>query len=78
MEFVEKFGVAANILVLVLSLVTVFAGVRMLQLRSYGWVLTGIFLAMIPCLSGCYCLGIPLGIWALVVINRPAIKASFD
>jgi GYF domain 2 len=78
MEFVDKFGVVTNILVLVLSLVTVFAGVRMLQLRSYGWVLTGIFLAMIPCLSGCCCLGIPLGIWALVVINRPAIKASFD
>ncbi|MSU31319.1 MAG: DUF4339 domain-containing protein [Pedosphaera sp.] len=78
MEFVEKFGVVTNILVLALSLVTVLAGVRMLQLRSYGLVLTGIFLAMMPCLSGCCCLGIPLGIWALIVIIKPAIKASFD
>jgi hypothetical protein len=77
MKFVEQYGSVSNVLVLVLSAVTILAGVRMMQLRSYGLVMAGVILSMIPCCSGCCCLGIPFGIWALVVLNRPSVKASF-
>lgn len=77
MKFVEQYGSVSNVLVLALSVVTILAGVRMMQLRSYGLVMTGVILSMIPCCSGCCCLGIPFGIWALVVLNRPSVKASF-
>jgi hypothetical protein len=32
---------------------------------------------MIPCLSPCCCLGLPIGIWALVVLLDNNVKASF-
>ena len=77
MKFVEQYGSVSNVLVLALSAVTILAGVRMMQLRSHGLVMTGVILSMIPCCSGCCCLGLPFGIWALVVLNRPSVKASF-
>jgi hypothetical protein len=34
-------------------------------------------IAIIPCFGPCCCLGIPVGIWALVVINKPEVKSAF-
>jgi hypothetical protein len=34
-------------------------------------------LAMVPCLTPCCFLGLPVGIWALVVLNRAKIKSEF-
>ena len=73
----ETFAVPINALTLILSLVTLLAGVRMLQRRSYGLVMTGVILAIIPCFSACCCLGLPFGIWALVVLSNAEVKAAF-
>jgi hypothetical protein len=35
-------------------------------------------MALIPCLGPCYILGIPAGIWALVVLARPEVREAFD
>jgi hypothetical protein len=32
---------------------------------------------MIPYISPCCCLGLPIGIWALVVLNNEQVKSSF-
>jgi hypothetical protein len=53
------------------------AGVKMLQRRAYGLVMTGVILGMIPCLSGCCCIGLPFGIWALIVLSNPEVRNSF-
>jgi hypothetical protein len=42
---------------------------------SYGMALAGSIVAVIPCVSPCICW--PFGIWALVVLNDPDVKASF-
>jgi hypothetical protein len=35
-------------------------------------------LAMIPCFTSCCCLvGLPIGIYALVVLNKPEVKSAF-
>jgi hypothetical protein len=34
-------------------------------------------LVMIPCLSPCCILGIPIGIWGLIVLMDPNVKAAF-
>jgi hypothetical protein len=39
--------------------------------------MTACILAMIPC-SACCLLGIPLGIWGLVVINNPEVRGAFS
>lgn len=73
----ETFAVPINALTLILSLVTLLAGIRMLQRRSYVLVMTGVILAIIPCFSACCCLGMPFGIWALVVLSNAEVKAAF-
>ena len=74
---VEAYTLPLNLLALILSLVTLLAGIRMLQRRSYGLVMTGVVLGMLPCLSACCCTGLPFGIWALVVLSDPEVKNSF-
>ena len=62
---------------LVVSAVVIFGGVKMRQLQSWGLALTASVLAMIPLLGPCCCIGLPIGIWALVVLNKTEVKAAF-
>ena len=39
--------------------------------------MTATILAMIPCISPCCLLGLPVGIWSLVVLLDENVKASF-
>jgi hypothetical protein len=65
-------------LVLVASLFVVLAGIRMMQHGSYGLAIFGSILALIPCVtSPCCILGIPFGIWSLVVLMSPEVKTTF-
>ena len=34
-------------------------------------------IAMVPCISPCCLVGLPIGIWALVVLMKPEVKAAF-
>jgi hypothetical protein len=55
----------------------VIAGaICMLRLRLYAMGMTGAIVGMVPC-SSCCVLGLPMGIWALVVLNRPEVKDAF-
>jgi predicted Zn finger-like uncharacterized protein len=55
----------------------VIAGsICMLRLRVYPLAMTGAIVAMLPC-TGCCLVGLPLGIWALVVLQRPEVKNAF-
>lgn len=76
MKTMEAFNLPLNLVLLLMSLVTLMAGIRMLQRRSYGLVMTGVILGMLPC-TCCCCLGLPFGIWALVVLSNPEVKNSF-
>jgi hypothetical protein len=73
----EPLTIPLNLLTLLLGIVTLLAGVKMLQRRAYGLVMTGVILGMIPCLSGCCCIGLPFGIWALIVLSNPEVRNSF-
>jgi predicted Zn finger-like uncharacterized protein len=49
---------------------------KMKKLESFGLAMTASIVAMLPC-NGCCLLGLPFGIWALVVLNRPEVKDAF-
>lgn len=65
------------ILGMAISVAILMAGYRLKRLRSFGLVMTGTVLAMLPC-STCCCLGLPLGIWILVLTSRHEIKSQFE
>ncbi|HEX5754319.1 MAG TPA: hypothetical protein VFZ09_49510 [Archangium sp.] len=55
-----------------------FGGLQMTKFRMYGVALAASIVAMVPCFSCCCCaIGVPVGIWALVVLSRPEVKAAF-
>lgn len=76
MESGQTWATPMGVLTGVLSLVVLLGGIRMLQRRSYGLAMTGAIVSMLPC-SCCCCLGLPFGIWALVVLSNPEVKNSF-
>ena len=74
---IEPFNLPLNLLALILSSLTLVAGIKMLQRRSYGLVMAGVIIGMIPCLSGCCCTGLPFGIWTLIVLSNEEVRKSF-
>lgn len=62
-------GMIGNCLVLM-------AGLMMKKLKSWGLCLTGSIFAIV--MNGCCCVGMPLGIWALIVLSNRDVKAGFE
>jgi predicted Zn finger-like uncharacterized protein len=69
-------GVFGSVMYLVWGSLITFGSLKMKQLNSYGLAMTASILAMIPC-GNCCLLGLPFGIWALIVICKPEVKDAF-
>jgi len=54
-----------------------FGAIRLKQLRSFGMVMVGCIFAMLPCFNACCLLGLPFGIWVLVVIHDEHVRRHF-
>jgi len=63
-------GVASSCLV-------AYAGLQMQKLQNRTLCMVASVLAMIPCFSPCCPLGLPIGIWALIVLNKSDVRAAF-
>jgi hypothetical protein len=57
--------------------ILITSGNFMRKLQRYGRAKAGAIVAMIPC-SACCLLGLPFGIWSLVVLSKPEIKSAFQ
>ena len=77
-----NFGLAMNAGIAILSILVapliIFGAVKMLKSTSFKWSKTSAILAMIPLVSCCFVVGIPIGIWSLIVLHRPDVKAFFN
>ena len=60
-----------------MNLAIAVGAVSMIRLRNYRSAYTAAILSVIPICSPCLLLGIPFGIWAIVVLNRPEVKQRF-
>lgn len=76
--FGNLFAFGFYAITLLVSIAVIACSVRMRKLDSYAMAMTGSILACIPCLSPCFVLGIPFGIWALVVINQQDVRDAFQ
>lgn len=68
---------AVFVLFLIINAVGLFGAIKMMKLQSWGLALTGTILLMIPCYTNCFIVGLGIGIWALIVLNKPEVKAAF-
>ena len=68
--------VVSAIIGAVLHVVVIVGGVKMKNLDSYAFAMAASIIAMLPC-SCCCPVGLPLGIWSLVVLSDGGVKAAF-
>ena len=70
-------GIAASLLVA--TLIVIAGGVRMLQLRSYGFCVLASLVAAAPFISPSCCCGVGgiVGAWSIAVLVIPAVRLAF-
>ena len=58
---------------------SIYSALQMMNARKHGFAVTS---AIITILSGFFpifiLIGLPIGIWALIVLQKPEIKSAFD
>jgi hypothetical protein len=67
----------SSIIGIAVSGLILFGGLKMRKLENYGLAMTASIVAMIPCISPCCLIGLPIGIWAVVVLSKPEVKGAF-
>jgi DNA-directed RNA polymerase subunit RPC12/RpoP len=68
--------IIAGLLIILINGVVINGAVQMIRLQSWNSAKMSAGLAIVPCSA--LCLNIPLGIWALVVLNQPDVKRLFQ
>ncbi len=71
-------GVMFSVIGIVMAVVVFMGASKMKNAESYGFAMAAAIIAMIPCVSPCCLFGLPLGIWALIVLLKPEVKAAFQ
>lgn len=69
-------AVVLGLLRLAMSGVITFGAIKMRSLQGYGLSMAAAIISIIPC-NACCCITLPVGIWALVILMKPEVKASF-
>ena len=77
-QFGGTFGAVAGIISIAIGLFVLFGALKMQKLSNHGLAMAAAIVAMIPCFSPCCLLGLPFGIWALVVLNKPEVRSQFS
>lgn len=70
-------GVVTNGIVLVVGVLTIYSATRMKKFQGHTMAVVVSALACVPCTSGCCIVGIPIGIWSIVVLMDANVKAAF-
>lgn len=63
---------------LIASPFIIIGAINMLKGKKYGSAKLSAILAMIPAVSCCFLFGVPVGVWALIVLSKPEVKAFFE
>lgn len=82
----ERFGfIFGTVITYVIALVAlvaapliIYGGIKMLNGERIGIVKTAAVLSILPLTSCCFLIGIPIGIWVLVVLRKPEVLQVFE
>lgn len=62
---------------LILNIVILIGAIQMVRFKMWGYSLTASILAMINIGTCCCILGLPVGIWSIIVLLQPQVKNEF-
>jgi hypothetical protein len=66
-----------NLVVAALNGLVLVGAIKMMRLQNYALAMTASIVAMIPC-QCCCLLGLPFGIWSVVMLKKPEVKQWFS
>ena len=76
-DFIDRWGSMAIYGIVLFKLVPgvliLFGALQMMRLRSYAWALAAAILSVVACSL----IGLPMGIWALIVLAREDVRETF-
>ena len=75
--FTGTMGIILNLVGVAIGVVILLGALKMKRLESHGFAMAASILALVPCVSPCCLVGLPIGIWSLVVLSKPEVKAAF-
>lgn len=70
-------GIFFNLVGLAVAGFIVYGAMQMKALKNHTMAMIAAIISVIPCISPCCVVGLPVGIWALVVLAKPEVKAAF-
>jgi len=71
-------GIVSAVIGLGVSGFIIWASLQMKQLRGWTMAVVASIVAMIPCIGPCCLIGIPIGIWSVIVLMKPEVKSAFS
>ena len=71
-------GLGIALFALLMGAFVLYGGYKMQRLQGRVLAMITAIVAIVPCVSPCCVLGIPMGIWALVVLAKPEVSSQFD
>jgi hypothetical protein len=74
--FSGTLGIINYILIILLGGFVLISAIKMKRLENYGLAMAGSIVAMLP-VSCCCFGGLVFGIWSLIVLSKPEVKAVF-
>jgi hypothetical protein len=70
-------GIFSNLIGCILGTVVLFGAIRMRNLENYRFAVAASILATVSCFSPWFLLGLPFGVWALVVLRKGQVQDAF-
>jgi predicted RNA-binding Zn-ribbon protein involved in translation (DUF1610 family) len=70
-------GVGVAIVAIVINAGIMLAAIFMIRMRNWNYARIGAIAAIIPCCS-LFCLNLPLGVWALIVLHQEDVRRQFN
>jgi len=70
-------GIFVSVVSIAISVFVIWAALKMRNLENRTLAVVASILAMIPCFGPCCLVGIPIGIWSLVVLMKPEVQQAF-
>lgn len=72
------FSLPVQLLGIAIAITCLIGAIRMLSLKSHNFAMVTAILMLIPCGTCCCFLNIGAGVWALIVLGKPEVKAAFQ
>jgi hypothetical protein len=70
-------GIVSSLVHIALAALIIYGALQMKKLVNYKLAMATAIIALAPCVSPCCLVGLPVGIWALVMLNKPEVKSAF-